>query len=224
MRFMQRFRQRGYLFARRCRLHVRRWPSDMRSRSASSCMRSGTCDGAGACQLYAAGTVCASSACANGTYTPRSVCDGKGACVTPTSLSCSPYVCQDATTCYSTCSSNSQCATPNTCANPGASGSCGLKALGAPCSDGTQCGSGFCAPEGICCNQACMGQCQYCESGTGACKYTSGAPASPRAAVPAKGQLPAAALAMGSPRVARYTADVTDLRARARLCRFVWRR
>lgn len=156
----------------------------------STCMRDGTCDGAGACELYAAGTVCASSTCASGTYTPKSVCDGKGACSAPAAISCSPYVCQDATTCYSSCTANAQCATPNTCSNPGTNGSCGLKTLGAPCTADGQCSSSHCAPEGICCDQACSGQCQYCESGTGACKYTSGAPASPRSACTGQGTAP----------------------------------
>lgn len=158
--------------------------------SASTCMRSGACDGAGACQLYAAGTVCAASTCASGMYMPKSVCDGMGSCKAPTTLTCSPYVCQDATTCYSSCTGNAQCAAPNTCANPGVNGSCGLKSLGAPCTADAQCGSSHCAPEGICCDQACSGQCQYCESGTGSCKYTTGAPASPRTACTGQGAAP----------------------------------
>ena len=176
---------------------------------ASSCMRNGACDGAGACQLYAAGTVCAASMCASGAYTPKSACDGTGGCKTPTTIPCAPFVCQDTTTCYSTCSSNTQCTSPNTCSNPGASGSCGLKSLGAPCGADGQCSSGFCAPEGICCNQACTGQCQYCEGGTGACKYTSGAPASPRSACTGQGTAPCGGACNGLGAACVYPSTVT---------------
>jgi hypothetical protein len=164
----------------------------------STCMRDGACDGAGMCRLYAAGTVCSSSTCSNGMFTPKSVCDASHVCTKPTTIPCAPYICQDATTCYSSCTSTSQCSSPNTCANPGATGSCGLKSLGAPCTADGQCGSAHCAPEGICCTQACTGQCEYCESGTGACKFNVGAPAAPRAACTGQGNAPCGGSCDGS--------------------------
>ncbi|HVV52127.1 MAG TPA: hypothetical protein VHO06_20835, partial [Polyangia bacterium] len=42
---------------------------------AASCGTDGTCDGAGGCHKYPAGTQCASESCANGIYTPASVCN-----------------------------------------------------------------------------------------------------------------------------------------------------
>jgi hypothetical protein len=48
----------------------------------ASCGFDGTCDGAGGCHRYAAGTVCAAPTCLDSTTSqPPSLCDGRGTCV-----------------------------------------------------------------------------------------------------------------------------------------------
>ena len=60
----------------------------------ASCGFDGTCDGAGGCRRYAAGTVCSAPTCLDSaTLQPSSVCDGRGACVAGLPLTCSPYRC-----------------------------------------------------------------------------------------------------------------------------------
>jgi hypothetical protein len=63
---------------------------------AASCGKNGRCDGAGACQLYPAGTPCALGGCSDdGTsFTAPGVCAGDGsACPTASPTSCAPYTC-----------------------------------------------------------------------------------------------------------------------------------
>ncbi len=60
----------------------------------ASCGLDGTCDGAGGCHHYAAGTVCAAPTCLDSaTFQPVSLCDGQGSCVASLPLTCSPYTC-----------------------------------------------------------------------------------------------------------------------------------
>jgi hypothetical protein len=138
------------------------------------CSTNGKCDGAGGCQKYKMGTICAPEACANNVYTPASTCSSTGACVAPDSLPCSPYVC-NGSACFNACTpTGMNCLTPNVCNG----NSCGLKNNGASCSAGSECGSTFCA-QGVCCDKACTGACQSCAmTGTlGACTNVStGAP------------------------------------------------
>ncbi|HEX6836933.1 MAG TPA: hypothetical protein VF334_10200 [Polyangia bacterium] len=147
----------------------------------SSCGRDGTCDGAGACHLYALGTTCSSPSCDNGTntFTPASTCDGKGVCVAATSRTCAPYVCQDAQSCYGSCTApdNSHCSGSNTCAN----GSCGPKQNGVACAMGAECQSGNCV-DSVCCDTACTGTCVYCNlpATPGQCKTVNVAGQDPR--------------------------------------------
>jgi len=86
---------------------------------ATSCGKNGLCDGAGACALYPATTVCAAGSCKNAVLHPTHHCDGKGACVTPTDVDCTPYRCDPtATACFTTCTVTAiQCATRHPCAN-----------------------------------------------------------------------------------------------------------
>ena len=123
---------------------------------ASSCGTDGTCDGAGSCHRYLAGTQCAAESCAAGAYTPPSLCDANGNCTAPDAFACKPYVC-DGTRCFTTCSDNSACSSGNVCT----SNSCGLKPIGAFCSTGAECQSTVCA-QGVCCATACTGACQSC--------------------------------------------------------------
>jgi hypothetical protein len=60
----------------------------------AGCGFDGTCDGAGGCHRYLAGTLCAAPTCLDSaTFQPSSVCDGQGTCVTGQPLSCAPYMC-----------------------------------------------------------------------------------------------------------------------------------
>ncbi len=128
----------------------------------STCMHDGTCDGAGGCALWAAATTCKGSSCnsSNQMVTPISTCDGKGTCVTPSPIACSPYLCEDTTQCWPSCAtatSAQQCAASFTCVGS----SCGQKAAGASCSADTECQSTHCA-DGVCCNTVCGGTCEKC--------------------------------------------------------------
>jgi len=144
----------------------------------SSCMRDGTCDGAGNCHLWN-NVVCKAGSCdptANQATGP-SKCDGAGTCVTPNAVSCGPYVClPDNTACYPSCSGTATgCKSPNTCN----AGSCGPKPSGTPCASGTECATGNCSPDGYCCDTACTGKCEACDVGVnrGTCTaITSGEP------------------------------------------------
>jgi Cellulose binding domain len=123
---------------------------------AATCGTDGTCDGAGGCRLYAAGTTCAAASCAGTTFTPARACNGTGTCVAATTASCDPYVCGTAA-CKTSCTANADCTSPNSCT----AGSCGKKPTGAACGAGAECNSGFCA-QGFCCATACGGTCQSC--------------------------------------------------------------
>jgi hypothetical protein len=60
----------------------------------AGCGLDGTCDGAGGCHRYAAGTVCAAPTCLDSaTSQSAAVCDGRGICVAGSLQICSPYTC-----------------------------------------------------------------------------------------------------------------------------------
>lgn len=147
---------------------------DCALQAASSCGTIGTCNGAGACRLYAAGTECAGASCSTPTVsTPASSCDGNGACVAAAPVSCDPgYACVG-TSCKTSCTSASDCQSGWVCK----SGQCKKKANGEACSAGAECSSGFCV-DTVCCDQDCTGQCEACnQTGTpGLCVPVSGAP------------------------------------------------
>jgi cysteine-rich repeat protein len=85
---------------------------------AASCGTNGFCNGAGACQLYAAGTPCSAASCSNGTLNKADSCNGLGSCVAPTPdmQSCSPFACSTSGTfCNTVCSTNADCAAGFTC-------------------------------------------------------------------------------------------------------------
>jgi len=124
---------------------------------APACGTDGTCDGAGACRLYTAGTTCAPSTCTGVTFTPAQSCNGTGSCLAATPSSCDPYVCGASGACLTTCSTSADCNAPNTCNG----GSCGKKSAGATCAAPAECQSGFCE-QAICCGTACTGTCRSC--------------------------------------------------------------
>jgi len=86
---------------------------------AATCMRNGLCDGAGACALYPTTTTCLAGSCKNATLHPARHCDGKGACVVPNDVDCTPWRCDPSTTaCFTSCQiAVLQCAPRKTCTN-----------------------------------------------------------------------------------------------------------
>jgi hypothetical protein len=141
----------------------------------AQCSTNGQCDGAGACQNYPIGTVCAPESCGAGVYTPPSACNASGTCMSPDARPCSPYVC-NGSACFNACTGDANCQTPRVCNV----NSCGKKPLGAACSAATECQSTFCA-QGVCCNSGCNGSCLSCAlPGTvGTCSNTPTGSADP---------------------------------------------
>ncbi len=80
----------------------------------SSCGTTGVCNGAGACQLFAAGSECAPATCSPGQATPASMCDGNGTCVAAMPVPCAPYACS-MNQCLTSCTTNADCTASNTC-------------------------------------------------------------------------------------------------------------
>jgi hypothetical protein len=126
----------------------------------ASCMRDGTCDGAGSCRIAPGGTVCGAATCNSGSnvFTAASTCDGNGKCIPGSSITCAPYVCASASACYMSCSGSSTgCVAGQVCN----AGSCGLKVDGAQCSGDGECQHGHCV-DGVCCNSTCGATCYSC--------------------------------------------------------------
>jgi hypothetical protein len=123
--------------------------NDCAQSTPATCGLTGKCDGAGACQFYGSETVCAGEACIPRTssYSPVSVCDGKGTCA-PTSKSCGNYTCTaDGVRCRVSCSSDTDCAADAYCRGT----ACVPKLVpGSICSRPEQCSSNLCG--GRCCN------------------------------------------------------------------------
>lgn len=123
---------------------------------SSTCGTNGTCNGAGACELYVAGTPCGGTCVGNSAQ--GKVCDGSGACTTGgTATDCSPYVCS-AGACKNPCVTSADCVSGLVCS----AGACiSAVPLGGACTLGSDCASGFCA-DGVCCDTACTGTCMAC--------------------------------------------------------------
>lgn len=124
----------------------------------SGCGQDGSCSGAGACRLKAAGTSCGATQCQGTTTVVGQVCNGTGACVNDASgTDCSPHLCS-AGACQVPCASDQSCVLGYFCDL----GTCVQKqANGAVCSGNAECSSGFCA-DGFCCNAACTSPCMAC--------------------------------------------------------------
>jgi hypothetical protein len=83
------------------------------------CGTNGKCDGAGACQLYPAGTNCTQASCSTATLRNAGKCDGKMHCLVPAAVTCGGYTCASTTACRTTCAVDADCASPSVCGKAG---------------------------------------------------------------------------------------------------------
>ena len=127
---------------------------------ASTCGRDGSCDGAGNCRKYPAGTVCKPGSCTGSTETEASTCSAAGACQTGAPRMCmGGHTCMNGT-CASTCSTDGECQNGFYC---DVNKTCQVKrAMGEVCTSKNQCSSTFCV-DGFCCNIACDQTCYACD-------------------------------------------------------------
>ncbi len=130
----------------------------------SSCGTTGFCDGAGACQRHASGTICTLASCLGTTLNKADLCDGNGTCVDQGTQSCAPATCANLA-CPGPCAVDLDCGPSNYCN----AGTCAGKQIqGAACAGANQCASGSCA-DGFCCDTACnAGICDACSMAAGA--------------------------------------------------------
>lgn len=109
------------------------------STSAVMCGTNGFCDGAGACQDYAATTVCAPATCTGSTLTSPRMCDGSGTCSAGTTTSCGSAGCNaGGTACNVVACTESWLCTPwDTGVQPAGTSNAGTRA----CTDINNCGT-----------------------------------------------------------------------------------
>ena len=82
---------------------------------AATCQRDGTCDGAGACRLYAASTACGDNVCL-ATRATGKFCSGAGACsADPVGRECDAYACRGGA-CLTACAAEGDCSALHHCA------------------------------------------------------------------------------------------------------------
>jgi PA14 domain len=147
------------------------------------CGQNGLCDGAGACQTYPVGTLCADARCQVQNVMLASRCTADGVCMPGTTQTCFPFLCDaSGTKCSTSCTLPIDCGNGATCTN----GVCGAKARGTACADGTECVTGFCA-QGVCCSEACTDLCHSCalKGNEGACTLVpAGTPPPPPQSCP----------------------------------------
>ena len=130
---------------------------------ASSCGRTGVCDGKSACKLYGTEAECAPPTCQEGVRTAAGTCDGAGACKPGAEESCGVYQCSG-NVCADECASDDGCNADSWCSATLAV-CLPKKATGEECKSGkgSQCTSGFCV-DGRCCNAECDGVCSACSA------------------------------------------------------------
>jgi hypothetical protein len=143
----------------------------------------GSCNGSGQCSFAAAGAVCGSPACQNGSL---KTCDGLGHCQAG-GKGCNGFTCTPANdACKTSCTDKTQDCMPGfECAG----GACQANLpLGAPCyGNDKACASGYCTDQ-VCCDKPSCGECRVCgSSGTCTSRPAGPAPAGQCAGDPACG-------------------------------------
>jgi len=138
----------------------------------ATCGTSGLCDGVGACALFSADTLCASSSCSGAVESRPALCDGAGTCAEQGTAACAPYEC-NGTVCANHCAADVVCGTGSFCNIP--TGNCEpLLAQGGTCQRDSQCVTGSCV-DNVCCDSACAGECRACaQAATGLANGTCG--------------------------------------------------
>ena len=124
-------------------------------------MQNGFCDGKGACQLHASGTVCGSGTCNTTTQmaVTMSLCDGEGGCKPDQSR---PVRAVQVLRDDKPVLDDVRRPTTNARGQPCVNGSCGKVGNGSKCTSAGQCTSGQCV-DGVCCDSACGASCQACD-------------------------------------------------------------
>jgi hypothetical protein len=106
-----------------------------------SCGYDGLCNGAGACRLYPASTLCAAATCNTASsYTPARNCTGAGACAPPVPQSCGLFLCKPSG-CPVTCQTQGDCTATAYC---NGSACVAKKPALQPCAAAYECLSGSC--------------------------------------------------------------------------------
>lgn len=91
--------------------------TDCTTSPAAACGEDGTCDGAGSCAKWPAGTRCEAQSCNAGSLQAPKICDAQAKCVAVSSAtSCGDYSCLGTDACYGRCTANSHCAASKVCA------------------------------------------------------------------------------------------------------------
>jgi MYXO-CTERM domain-containing protein len=143
----------------------------------STCLKDGTCDGAGACRRYLSGTACGETTCKTEPNGSKSqfgfACDGQGTCDPGVTTGCGLFEC-NLGVCQNPCEADLDCIEGAFC-NQGVCTQQGSP--GVSCSSGEECLSGFCV-DGVCCTTPCSGQCEACNANgaVGTCIPVVGAP------------------------------------------------
>jgi len=114
---------------------------DCAADAPGSCRYDGTCDGAGACRLYAPDTLCGSPSCSGGNYLAAARCNGSGGCAQPPARPCGLFACALDQGCLATCQSDGQCVAGAYCGAPACAPK---KANGQACVEARECLSGMC--------------------------------------------------------------------------------
>jgi hypothetical protein len=115
--------------------------SDCAADAPTSCRYDGTCDGAGACRLYAAATLCGSPTCTAGVYAGPSRCTGSGVCKPEAPSQCLLYACTLDRGCLTRCQSHAECADEAYCGG----GACvPRKRNGESCTENRECERNSC--------------------------------------------------------------------------------
>jgi hypothetical protein len=120
--------------------------ADCAADAPTSCRYDGTCDGAGACRLYLAGTLCGPPTCSVEGYSPASRCTGSGVCSPELPQPCVLFACTLDRGCLTGCQEDTDCVADAYCAT----GDCAArKGKGEPCASDRECLSHLC-PAGRC--------------------------------------------------------------------------